>query len=134
MKVKSENKKVKVRNQFQTILVERFTQVMNLCPGSVVPLAMFFNFTFSRSLSLSHVHFLMFTFSPSPSHFLTFTFSLSHSHFHSNCAAVAMLLPCSCKILHTYFAAQEKELPLKFQKSSLLKCFTRFKLQFQIWS
>ena len=28
-------------NQFQTILVERFTQVMNSCPGSVVPLAMF---------------------------------------------------------------------------------------------
>jgi len=71
-----------------------------------------FTFTFSRSLS--HVHYL------------TITFSLSLSHFHSNCVAVAMLLPCSCKILHTYFAAQEKELPLKFQKSSLLKYFARF--------
>ena len=68
---------------------------MNLCPGSVVPLAMFFNFTFSRSLSLSHVHFLTFTFSLSHFHFLTFTFSLSHSHFHTFTQIVRQL-PCCC--------------------------------------
>ena len=103
----------------------------------------FLTFTFTFSCSLSHLHLLTFSLSLSHFHILTFTLSLKLC---GSCHAVAMQLQdfahifCRtgkgiaaevpkvvfvemlCKILHTYFAAKEKELPLKIVRQFQCCC------------